>query len=247
MLEILSYMGTPTVINPTLIIDNYSLILIDTGFPGVYNQIHEAVEKEGLSFNKLNTIILTHQDIDHIGSVNEILKEVPNKIKVLSHAEDAEYINGQKTPVKLAKLESNLEYIPDNMKIIYKKLKAGFERSKVNIDEVLVHEQKLPYCGGITVIFTPGHTPGHMCLYINRYKILIAGDMFCVRDGMLFKSNKDLNFDEKLNDQSVKKLMDYDIETVICYHGGICNENVNKRISELVNKSKFQFIYQIEE
>ena len=239
MLEILSDMETPTVINPTLIVDNYSLILIDTGFPGVYNQIHEAVEKEGLSFNKLNTIILTHQDIDHIGNVNEILKEVPNKIKVLSHGEDAEYINGQKTPVKLAKLESNLEYIPDNMKIIYKKLKAGFERSKVNIDEVLVHEQQLPYCGGIIVIFTPGHTPGHMCLYIKRYKILIAGDIFCVRDGMLFKCNKDLNFDEKLNDQSVKKLMDYDIETVICYHGGICNENVNKRISELANESKF--------
>ena len=29
--------------------------------------------------------------------------------------------------------------------------------------------------------------------------------------------------------------MKYDIETVICYHGGIYNDNVNKRIAELAN------------
>lgn len=73
MLEILSdTMGTPTIIYPTLILNNDSLILIDTGFPGLFNQIYEAIEKEGLQFSKLNTIIFTHQDIDHIGNVYDI-------------------------------------------------------------------------------------------------------------------------------------------------------------------------------
>lgn len=238
MLEILSdTMGTPTIIYPTLILNNDSLILIDTGFPGLFNQIYEAIEKEGLQFSKLNTIIFTHQDIDHIGNVYDILKKVSGDIKTFSHEEEKPYINGEKTPVKLAKLESNLENLPDNMKVVYKMLKAGFEKNKINIDETLIDGQELPYCGGITVIHTPGHTPGHICLYFKQWKILIAGDILCVNDGMLCREKQDFNFDNELNVKSIQKLIKYDIETVISYHGGIYNDNVNKRIAELANES----------
>lgn len=240
MLEILSDTnGTPTIIYPTLISNNDSLILIDTGFPGLFNQIYEAIEKEGLQFSKLNTIIFTHQDIDHIGNVYDIFKKVPGGIKTFSHEEEKVYINGERTPVKLAKLESNLESLSDNMKAAYKMLKAGFEKNKVNIDETLIDGQELPYCGGITVIHTPGHTHGHICLYFKQWKILIAGDIFCVNDGILCRENQNLNFDNELNVKSIQKLMKYDIEKVICYHGGIYNENVNERIAELGSESSY--------
>ena len=196
----------------------------------VFNQIYEAIEKEGLQFSKLNTIIFTHQDIDHIGNVCDILKKVPEGIKTFSHEEEKVYINGERTPVKLAKLQSNLEILPDNMKVAYNMLKAGFEKNRVNIDETLVDGQELPYCGGIIVIHTPGHTPGHICLYFKQWKTLIAGDIFCINDGILCRENQNLNFDNELNIKSIQKLMKYDVEKVICYHGGIYNENVNIKI-----------------
>jgi glyoxylase-like metal-dependent hydrolase (beta-lactamase superfamily II) len=236
MLEIASNTtGKLTTIYPTVILNNDSLILIDTGFLGVFNQICEAIEKEGLEFSKLDTIIFTHQDIDHIGNVAQILNKVIGNIKIFSHEEEKAYINGEKTPVKLAVLESNLENLPDNMKVAYKMLKAGFQNNKVNIDETLSDGQELPFCGGITVIHTPGHTPGHICLYIKSFKLLIAGDIFTVSDDMLFRGNQEYNFDNEENKKSIQKLMKYDIETVICYHGGIYNDNVNKRIAELAN------------
>jgi glyoxylase-like metal-dependent hydrolase (beta-lactamase superfamily II) len=236
MLEIESNTtGKPTKIYPTVILNNDSLILIDTGFPGVFNQISEAIEKEGLEFSKLDTIIFTHQDIDHIGNVVQILNKVPGKIKTFSHEEEKAYINGEKTPVKLAKLESNLENLPDNMKAVYKMLKAGFENNKVNIDETLIDGQELPYCGGITVIHTPGHTPGHMCLYFKSWKLLIAGDILAVNDGILLRGNQAYNLDNEENKKSIEKLMKYDIETVICYHGGMYNDNVNIRIAQLAD------------
>ena len=37
------------------------------------------------------------------------------------------------------------------------------------------------------------------------------------------------------NKKSIQKLMQYDIETVICYHGGMYSGNANKRIAELAN------------
>ncbi|HEX9026482.1 MAG TPA: MBL fold metallo-hydrolase [Clostridium sp.] len=236
MLEIShNMMGSERVINPTVILDNDWQVLIDAGFPGQINQIREAIENEGISFNKLNRIILTHQDIDHIGCVSDILRELPHKVKVFAHETEKAYINGEKKPVKLASLEDSLEQLPDNMKIIYEKLKVGFEMSRVNVDETLNDGQELPICGGITVIYTPGHTPGHICLYLKKCKILIAGDILCVKEGKLVKADQNINLDNELNMKSMKKLMDYDIETVICYHGGIYKGDVNKRIAELAD------------
>lgn len=121
------------------------------------------------------------------------------------------------------------------MKIIYENLKTGFQSSRVNVDKTLIDGQELPYCGGITVVYTPGHTPGHICLYLKQWKILIAGDILSIKEDLLVKASQDINFDNELNIKSIKKLMNYDIETVICYHGGIYKDDVNKRISELAN------------
>ncbi|KJR44677.1 hypothetical protein UF75_4944 [Desulfosporosinus sp. I2] len=35
------------------------------------------------------------------------------------------------------------------------------------------------------MIFTPGHTLGYICLYLNQYKTLIAGDALNVVNGQL--------------------------------------------------------------
>ncbi|OPJ59407.1 putative metallo-hydrolase YflN [Clostridium chromiireducens] len=234
MLELsANLMGKASIINPTMIYDNDSVVLIDAGFPEQINQIREAFEKEGISFNKLKSIILTHQDIDHIGSALAILKEMVSKVEIFAHEEEEKYINGEKPPVKLASLEGNLDYLPENMKLIYEKLKSGFQNSIVNVDKTLVDDQELPFCGGITVLHTPGHTPGHICLYLKKYKILIAGDILSVKEGLLVNADPSINFDNELNMKSLKKLMEYDIEKVICYHGGIYKGDVNKRIAEL--------------
>ncbi len=236
MLEIpTNIMGMTIDINPIVIWDKDSLVLIDTGCPGQLHQIREAFEKEGIPFSKLNMVILTHQDIDHIGSVSSILEELPGRLKVLAHEEEKAYINGEKKPVKLAELEERLECLPDNIKIIYEKLKVGFERSRINVDKTLIDGEELPHFGGITAIHTPGHTPGHICLYTKKWKILIAGDILSVKEGLLVRADQDINYDNKLNIKSMKKLMKYDIETVICYHGGIYKGDVNKRVAELVD------------
>lgn len=236
MLEISSnIMGNLSVINPTLIWDNDIVILVDAGFPGQLAQIRQAIEKAGVSFNKLNMIILTHHDIDHIGSLSTIIKEMPDGVKVLAHEIEKSYINGGKTPLKVAALESKLNLLPENMKIMYEKIKAAFKDCKVDIDKTLIDGDELPYCGGIEIIFTPGHTLGHICLYLKQSKILIAGDMLRVKDGNLMKVDSSTNFDTILSIKSLKKLTDFDIETVICYHGGIYNNNVNMRIAELSN------------
>lgn len=222
VLEIISNaMGKPEMIYPTLISDNDSLILIDTGIPGLGNQICEAIKNESLDPSKLNKIIFTHQDIDHIGSANEIVKKIPNNINTYCYVEEKPYIDGEKTPIKISNIENNLANLPDNMKTVCTMLKRGFDKCKIQIDETLVDGQELPYLGGITVIHTPGHTPGHISLYVKKYKTLIAGDTLCIYEGKLISQNEKFNSDNAQNIKSAEKLMKYNAKNIICYHGGI--------------------------
>lgn len=235
MLEISSnIMGIASVINPTLIWDNNAVILVDTGYQGQLSEIRKEIENVGLAFEKLNMVILTHHDIDHIGGLSSIVKELSNSVEVLAHEEEVAYIQGEKCPIKVAQLEGNLNILPEEMKEIYIKLKRGYENCKTKIDKRLSHCDELPYCGGITVIYTPGHTVGHICLYLKQSKILIAGDALSVEEGKLVKIPAAVNYDEELSRKSLKKLTEYDIETVICYHGGVYKDKVNDRIKELV-------------
>ncbi|MBD7912261.1 MBL fold metallo-hydrolase [Clostridium cibarium] len=237
MLEINSnIMGMDSVINPTLIWDKDTIMLVDAGYPGQLSKIREEIEKTGIEFNKLNKVLLTHQDIDHIGSLSSILESLPNEVKVFAHIEEKAYINGEKVPVKLAELETKLKNGAEELKMIYEKLKTGFENCKVNIDKTLTDGEELQCCGGIIVIFTPGHTPGHISLYLKESKTLIAGDLLMVKSGKLVAFPDSINFDNNLNEKSLKKLLKYDIETVICYHGGIYKGKVNERIERILRE-----------
>ena len=63
------------VIHPILLWDD-EMAVIDTGFPGQIEDIQVEMEKVGVSFDKLKVVILTHQDIDHIGSLPELLQRL---------------------------------------------------------------------------------------------------------------------------------------------------------------------------
>lgn len=238
MLEITSnILGKPDIIYPTIIHDKDTVILVDTGYPNQLSEFREAFKNVGIPFDSLSKIIITHHDVDHIGSLSSILEQSPtNTVETITHEIEKLYIQGEKRPVKLALLESKLDSLPEQMKTVYKGLKAFYDNCHVNIDKTAADSEELPYCGGIAVIFTPGHTPGHICLYHKSSKTLIAGDCLGVENGVLTTSPSHINFDQNLYINSLKKLTKYDIVSVICYHGGLYRGNVSQRILELINK-----------
>jgi glyoxylase-like metal-dependent hydrolase (beta-lactamase superfamily II) len=74
--------------------------------------------------------------------------------------------------------------------------------------------------GPMEVLFTPGHSPGHICLYFADHGALLAADALTARDGVLAgpPENMTPNWEEALN--SVDRLTEYDVQRVLCYHGG---------------------------
>lgn len=238
MLEIIAnVLGEQSTIHPTLIWDENDVILIDTGYPGQLPLFRAEIEKAGVPFDKLGKVILTHQDIDHIGTLPGILAESSHKIEVMASEIEKPYIQGEKrliklSPEALAKIDELIPPdVPDEWRNAFKAVLENPPASPV--DRTVIDDEELPYCGGIVVIDTPGHTPGHISLYHKQSKTLITGDALGIVDGQLVGPEPQYTLDMAAARKSLKKLMEIDIQSIICYHGGFYNKNANQRIAEL--------------
>ncbi|MEX0137437.1 MBL fold metallo-hydrolase [Bacillus nitratireducens] len=200
------------IIHPILLWDNEMAVLIDTGFPGQIEDIQVEMERVGVSFDKLKVLILTHQDIDHIGSLPEILQNLESNIKVYAHELDKPYIEGELPLLK----DTQVQNPP-----------------KGKVSDTLIDGQELPYCGGIRILHTPGHTPGHISLYLKQSKTLVAGDSMYSVNGMLGGIHAPTTLNVKEAQQSLKKYSNLDIESVVCYHGGLSKGDINAQIQKL--------------
>lgn len=227
-----------SIIYPTLIWDEETVILVDAGVPSHLSEIQKVMNQVGAQFSRLNKIIITHQDLDHIAGLPDLLRSSDHKVEVLAHEQEKPYIQGEKPLIKLnpKQMAEQLATLPEEQRKQMEKILAASLKVKANVDRTVEDGEVLPYCGGITVILTQGHTPGHICLYLNQSKTLIAGDALYIDHGQLMGPNPEHAADIDTARKSLKKLTQYNIETVICYHGGVYQEAVNRRLQVLANE-----------
>lgn len=212
-------------IYPVFAWDGAHRVLVDTGFPGQEPLFEAALEALGFASSGLTDILLTHQDMDHIGCVKSFIAAAPT-CSVLTHWDEAPYLTGEKTPVKLAAMEANLDALPEDRRAFAAQFRRGYENRRLHEVVRLSDGAVLPFCGGIEVIHTPGHTPGHICLYFRRAKVLLTGDALNVSEGRLTGPASQHTQDMALALQSLRKLLAFDAETVVSYHGGVWRGDV---------------------
>lgn len=237
MLEI-AIEGTPMVIHPTVFYDANSFVLVDTGMPGYRNVILELVRKAGIQGGEPAQIILTHQDIDHVGSLPQFMAESKERLDVIAHPDDKPYIDGEIPFIKMnpERKQMLLQKMPEKVRQQFEA--AFFNTTSTNVTMTVQDGERLPLAGGVVVIHTPGHTPGHISLYHEPSKTLIAGDAMVVNNGELYGPNPPVTPNMEQAIESLKKLKSYDIEAVICYHGGLYKGNLSQRLEEITSAAK---------
>lgn len=233
-------MGRMDAVHPVVLWDEWDMVLVDTGFPRQMDQLRGEIAAQGLDPGRLNRVIITHQDIDHIGNMQALAEEYQGRIEVSTHALEKPYIQGEKrllrfTDEAIASIDRLPDTVPESFKQGLKALMLSPPRAEVN--RVIAGGERLPWCGGLVVIDTPGHTPGHISLYHEPSRTLIAGDALVVRDGLLQEADPATTLDRAAAWASLAQLSNYDIEKVICYHGGLCDRDVGSRLAELAAAS----------
>ena len=228
-----NFNGRENAIYPVVIKDGNELILIDTGFPGQIELFKNVAESIGINLNELTKIVITHHDIDHIGSLAEMKRTFKNA-KILSSKIEADYINGNKESIRLEMLRKNFDNLPEERKefaLRLQKLSENLER--ISVDTEITEDCFLPNCNKIKIINTPGHLPGHISVYFEETKTLITGDAIGLADGKLY-INPQNTIDMPLAKLSIKKLLDYDITNIVCYHGGVFEGNCKEELEGLI-------------
>lgn len=235
VLPIAFHLGeTVITIYPTLLRDGNELIMVDCGYPDSVPKLEEEMNKIGLSLSQLTKIIITHHDHDHMGALREIKERYP-AVEILCSKEEAPYITGQRKSLRLQQAEELQDSLPEAEKE-GGKLFQDFIASVRKVEEVTVIDTGaiLPFCGGIEVVDTKGHMPGHISLYVQREKVLITGDALVVENGKLCMAMPQFVLNLQDAQESIRRLQNYDIEKIICYHGGLYEADVKGSIKEIV-------------
>lgn len=139
--------------------------LVDCGLKRAPARIVRALATIGKHPRDVTRILLTHAHNDHAGGAAELLATT-SATDVLAHSADAGFLKSGSMPprdstVGLGRIVSRLP-------------RGGF--SAVSHVQELHDGQELPIAGGLRVVHTPGHTPGHVSLLHPDSGVLITGD-----------------------------------------------------------------------
>lgn len=215
-------------IYPVILRDDKEMILIDCGYPNFLELIEECANRNNIDLEKLTKLIITHHDFDHMGSAADLKAKYPN-IKILASSKDEKYISGKEKSLRLQQAELIYDSLPEEEKegaLNFHKMLESIDN--VEVDVTLDDGDIFDWCGGVEIVETPGHMPGHISIYIKESKTLIAGDALVIENDKLDIANPQYTLDIKEAKKSIDKLGNYDIDKVICYHGGVYQSDIKK-------------------
>ena len=179
----------------------------------------------GIPFERLTKIIISHQDIDHIGCLRVITDLLPD-VEVYAPAIEMGCINGEKP--FLRSIESTVAKAQDEeLKYFQRPLTAAVHHTMEDGDV-------LPFCGGIQIIATPGHSPGHLSFLHVPSKTLLTNDALAYMFGKVVLPYNILDQDAAV--ASIKKLAKLDFDRILFYHGGLFSENAKEMVEQFIGE-----------
>ena len=199
-----------------------SWVLVDAGLKTAFTKIKKAAAElfgEGVA---PAAVILTHGHFDHVGSLEAIIREW--SVPVYSHFLETPYLTGKS------------DYPPADSSVgggLLSLVSGLYPNDPIDLIDAI---KSLPLDGHIPVlpewkyIHTPGHAPGHISLWREQGRVLIAGDAFVTtkqesvfsvltQRKVISGPPKYFTYDWYQADKSVNALADLSPEVVATGHG----------------------------
>lgn len=183
-----------------------SVTLVDCGLKRAPARIVAGLRAVGRHPSDVRRIVLTHAHADHAGGAADMAARTGAPVAV--HETDAGFVERGEVPPYDRSIRSG--------RLMNRLSGGGFP--PVAVGERLTDGQVLDVGGGLRVLATPGHTPGHVSLLHEPTATLITGDALINQLGLRYSFRFSCS-DFRLNDRSAHVLGDLEYERAGFTHG----------------------------
>ena len=186
--------------------DDGQVTLVDMGVKRSGPKVLAALSAIGSGPTDVTRLLLTHAHPDHAGGAAHVARATGREFGI--HEDDAHY----------ARVGSSAPRDPSFLlgRLMNRVGGGGFEA--VSVGETFTDGQVLPVAGGLEVVHTPGHSPGHAAYLHRESGVLITGDsIFNVRGLRWPIKSFCANF--ALTQKTAHRLAELDYSTAAFTHG----------------------------
>lgn len=175
--------GGPAHINAYLIRGDIGYLLVDCGWntDSSFSTMHNSLVKNGAGFEEISQILVTHVHPDHYGMAGRIKKL--SGATIAMHPIEKDFIEPRYVHMEelLHQTDRMLveNGVPHDEMEKLRDATVGLEQYTVPTPpDITLRDGDIVTTGEFTfrVIWTPGHSSGHICLYEPEKKILLSGD-----------------------------------------------------------------------
>jgi glyoxylase-like metal-dependent hydrolase (beta-lactamase superfamily II) len=202
--------------------DGYLLIDCGLDTKDSFETLAAGVAALGLEWRDIRRILLTHLHPDHMGLSARLLELTGAELWM--HAIEARLLDAivaAKPRVPWMEAAFQEGGVPEE---IQAKIQGHFVRMQRNFhvlspDVLLQGGEEIPTeLGSLRVILTPGHSPGHICLYGGERKVLIAGDQILpsITPNIAWRRDQDALYEYLWSLETLKEL---DVDHILPSHG----------------------------
>ena len=185
--------------------DDGQVTLVDAGTKRAPRRLLAGLAHMNVSPSDVTRIIATHAHPDHVGGLSAMRGRTGASVAV--HERDAAYVREGKGPVL------------DRSTLGGRLRRHNSGSTPTPVDAELTDGEVLDVAGGLRVLHTPGHTPGHVSLLHEPTRVLVTGDSIWNMRGRMTWSVPMFCTDHRLAKETAHVLGELDYQIAAFNHG----------------------------
>ena len=204
--------------------DDGQVTLLDMGLPGHGEKLMAALAAIGSGPSDVTRLLLTHAHPDHLGGAAHVVEQTGLGIGV--HEDDAAFVRSGETPAQVAVglLGRLLHLVTPDLNL-----------PPIPVAAELTDGELIPVAGGLRVIHTPGHSPGHAAFLHEPSGVLVTGDAIMNPIGMRW-SPKSVCSDYRMSRRTAHRLGELDYSVAAFTHGPEIRDRAREHIRRFLQK-----------